>query len=273
MNDHPKDISPWKLWGLTLLIILNAALAFGLVWRAKSIEAPARACALEKWRWIGALEKFEWNFRRWEMLAPSCLKYGLPVIKKNEDTGAYLVQEFESSQIVIENSPLNRVKIPSSHTFTPGRHLWLCMEGMPWQVMLDTWVPSSSGYALLTLVANEADVILEIPKGTWIVQALEKEYRSTARKDGNGFTVMAKSDQTSQEPIFSGITSFSASSFSADEGNRTDIAVDIEAGSCQLHRFFSLFIPQAEAAQGRWLLSRESLEFQPWLMTGKAGMP
>ncbi|MCB0308046.1 MAG: hypothetical protein KDD48_01630 [Bdellovibrionales bacterium] len=250
---------------LLVLLSINFVCAVLLTFRAKHIEKPFRDCALDQWRWIGALEHFEWNLHRWESLAPLCLERGLSIIEEVEKGRIYRVWEFETSQISLFESSTNKVTTSSDHRFLAGRTIWICQQTTTTSpAILKGWTPGSKNTALLEFDVDTSSQFPTIQKKAVLVQAVPREYRLVPRKSGSGSTLMANGPGESPKPILSGIDTFSILNLPKAYGDRFQFQMRVTLGSCKYQRDIFLSGSYPNANQGFWIASDTNLSFKPW---------
>ncbi len=278
-TDESIKGSPARWHGTVLLctigalVLLNSAISIFFVRRAKQLEAPVRQCTLEKWRWIGALEELEWNFRRWEMLAPLCLERGVPIVEKLEKGDGYRIWNFEMSQSSIREATSTTILIPEGHSFISGAPLWLCNENDFYRANVSTVALTGQSQVALTLEFLLKARPERLPKGTILATARLQEYQLVPRKDGSGFTLISQESRQPPRPVFSGISSFSISVLQSTSDHKIPITFTVKSGECELNRSFSLKTSHPNSMQGRWMLSGESMTFLPWFDDSLAGAP
>lgn len=247
------------------VIALNVLISIAAIRHAKRIEAPARECALEKWRWVGALEDLEWNLHRWEMLAPACLERGVPIIEKLDRNEGYRIWSFETSQATIQDSTTTTLMVPSAQSFLSGQTVWICGEGQNDRATITAIALAGPDRTALTVEFASKDQIKPLPKGTLLAQAVPVEYRLAPRKDGSTFSLMSQAVGKPAKPIFSGISSFSVSADSRMPNGQTPVTLQVKADQCELTRSLLLTGTRPNANQGQWLLAGESISFSPWV--------
>ncbi|MFH1263024.1 MAG: hypothetical protein V1495_06225 [Pseudomonadota bacterium] len=268
MTDKPVRSKALPI-GITVLLLLNAAVAWFLVSRARRAEKPLLECAQQKWGWVGVVERMETDLRHWEMYASRCLGAAVPLITRKENPPGYEVAIFDSARPIVADSEPPTALVPTDQMFRPGAWAWVCADGESYLAKIGASVQPGQKRTAIDLEFPGEKRPRSLTRGMIVAQFKPARYSLAQRRRGGGAMVTVSEEGQAPVPVAAGLT---ALEIDTDRGERL-IRIRLGSEGCDLTRRIQLSPFHRAIDSGYWVLTGDALKFNPWPLTAEAVQP
>lgn len=248
--------------GFTVLEILVAFVlsfvvlsSFFYVRKKINRQWNVRICEEKKWEWNSFFEEIQLRMLRWQMYAPSCLKSGLSPFRTDGDK--YVFLNLTSYSVVSTDMVSSAgVYVLPGHQFSKGTAVTFCEAAQSRDFTIEN-IEIGEKQTLLKLRSNEGESPYLPKQGTTVVNTLETSYE-LRQETATGKFLYQSIGPNQYKPLLTNLTSAVFEFF--PEQQRLDLR--ITEGTCEHQSSF--FIGIQRDHPGRWKLTKDSLELEPW---------
>lgn len=270
LRNHDRGLTVLEVLLATFLLFL-LTVGFLTIRQRKASMVPLRDCVEKKWQWLRMADEVEWKLRRWEILAPSCLKAGFSPVERDGVTGFPKVWEIETvSPLIRRMTAFHRYPLAPGHEFAIGQEVVICSEGVSRGTIRQVALGSGRQSMIEVDPAGEGTPAM-LPAGAMVVAVRPILYET--EPVGAHLILHERRSATERKPLGSGFEEWSLIGTTDREAREVNVYLKMTAGDCRFSRPFALAGGGGFLKPGRWWIRDGDLLFEPWLIASEEARP
>ena len=242
-----------------VVFILFGLLAIAFV-KAKKMRRGVSShveCVQNQWRWSRALDQIETELRQWEIRAPLCLQSGFVPLEVVEGKQLNMFQIQESAPLLKPMKYDYLMEVSVAKSFPLDGQSVLCDAQFKQNFTIKKISQSGALFAVVETERLQTPLERMFQVGSTLVAFQPKHYVIEDHASGT-MKLLIEKDKLSSKEMARGFTHFEIS----QHQDRTQFEISNDA--CKLKREVVLEKPLKTAFKGDWLLSNQTLSFEPF---------